>query len=78
MKKTRRRKWGALLAGGAVLPALGNCLPEDYFALSARNVAVALADSILAAAVSPVFDALGLPDGSQLVDDSADSADSGE
>ena len=73
MKNTRRKRWAALLLSGSVLPVLGTCLPENYFALSARTVSVAIADSILAAVVSPVFDTLGLADGSQFADDSQDS-----
>ena len=78
MKSTRRRKWAALLASGTILPVFGNCLPEDYFALSARGVAVAIADSILAVAVSPIFDALNLPDGSQLLEESPGTGDTGD
>jgi len=72
MKSTRRKRWAALLLSGSVLPVLGTCLPEDYFAFSARAVSVAIADSILAAAVSPVFETLGLANGSQFTDDSQD------
>ncbi len=62
MKSTQRKRWAALLLSGSVLPVLGTCSPEDYFALSARAVSVAVADSILATAISPIFDALGLPE----------------
>ena len=62
MINTRSRKWAALFVAGSLLTPFGNCLPENYFALSARNVAVALADNILAVAVNPVFEALfGMP-----------------
>lgn len=52
---TRHRR---LLAWGATLTLLGGCLPDNYFALSARNVAVAIADSLLGMAFTPLFDTI--------------------
>ncbi len=55
-RNTRR---AVLLAVGAYLTLLGSCLPENYFALSARRIAVDLADSLVGIAVAPVFDLVG-------------------
>ena len=58
-----RRKYAAVLTGGVVFLSAANCLPEEYFALSARNIAVFFADQILQATiVDPLLDALNLPD----------------
>ncbi|MBI4716209.1 MAG: hypothetical protein HY763_00230 [Planctomycetes bacterium] len=62
MLRLQRRKVTTLLAGGITLTAIGRCLPEEYFALSARNIAVAVADGIIATTfVIPLFEALDLP-----------------
>lgn len=78
MSGIRRKKWMTLLVSGSVLPLFGSCLPENYFALSARAVVVTLADSVLAGAVSPIFDAFGFDDGSTGTDGTGDSNISGD
>ncbi|MFQ5462042.1 MAG: hypothetical protein ACE5E5_05375 [Phycisphaerae bacterium] len=55
----RDTRWAVLLAVGAYLSVLGGCLPEDYLALSARGIAVDLANSLVGIAVAPVFDLVG-------------------
>lgn len=47
-----------LVTVGGYLALLGGCLPEDYFILSGRSLAVAVADTLLAAAVTPLFDVI--------------------
>ena len=54
MKSTRLAKRTALLLSGLLLPAFGGCLPDNYFALSARNITVAIADSLVAAWALPL------------------------
>ena len=55
-----KRGWRTLLLGGSLMVTLeGGCLPEDYFALTARSAAVLVADSLIATALSPLFEALG-------------------
>ena len=61
MKIMRRKKWAALLMSGAFLTQSGICLPEDYFALTARATFVTVVDSLVAAAIAPIFDSLGIP-----------------
>lgn len=47
-----------VVVGGVSLAAFGGCLPDGYLALSAQNVAVAVADGFLGLLVTPIFDAL--------------------
>ena len=56
---------------GSSVFLLGPCLPEDYFLLAGRNIAVAIADGLLTLAVTPVFDALGIAD---VIDDDDNGA----
>lgn len=62
MKCLRRRLKSALLVGGMLYStAVLKCLPEDYFALSARSFAVGLANNLLTAVVIlPIYEAIGL------------------
>ncbi len=63
MKRVQRvRRLFTVLASGVLLQAA--CLPENYFALSARRVAVTLADSLIALALQPVIETIssGLED----------------
>lgn len=62
MKNTRWNRRLAKLTTGAILTgfALGPCLPDNFFANSARNVAVTITDSLLATAIAPFLDALGV------------------
>lgn len=69
MKSTRLAKRTALLMSGLLLPVFGACLPDNYFALSARNITLAIADSLVGAAVNPFLASL------QLSDDQADTTD---
>lgn len=65
MKRIQRvRRLSTVLASGVLLQFAGSCLPEDYFALSARRVAVTLADSLIALAIRPVIETIstGLED----------------
>ncbi|UCE59412.1 MAG: hypothetical protein JSU63_18460 [Phycisphaerales bacterium] len=62
MEHTRHKKWAALLAAGLLFGNFGTCLPEDYLALSVRSISVTIADSILAAAISPILDAINPDD----------------
>ena len=65
MNSRRGRKWACLLLGGSLMALPDKCLPEDYFAFSARGVAVALANTLVATAVSPLFNAINdITDGS--------------
>ncbi len=43
------------------LASTPSCLPENYFALSARNIAVAFADTVLGTLVEPVLDTIDPP-----------------
>ncbi|MCO6438830.1 MAG: hypothetical protein J5J06_17175 [Phycisphaerae bacterium] len=45
-----------LLVWGTSLTLLGGCLPDNYFALTTRNVAVAITDGLISLALSPLFD----------------------
>ena len=42
--------------------AFGACLPEDYFARTGRALSVAVADSLVSSALTPLFEALGVDD----------------
>ena len=56
MKRVQRfRKHFTILASGGFLLGVGSCLPENYFAITARQVSVALADSLVALAIRPVI-----------------------
>ncbi len=63
MKRVRNPRRLVLLACGSMLPVFGSCLPENYFALSARSFAVVLADGLLAQAVTPFFEAIMIDQG---------------
>ena len=67
MTRHRFVKKTILIAVGGYVALLGGCLPEDYFAASGRSIAVAVADTLLAAAVTPFFNLILPPvdDGSE-------------
>jgi hypothetical protein len=79
MKCVRNAKRAALLMSGLLWQSFGGCLPENYLALSARNVSVAIADSLLGLAVNPFLASLQTtldetaPMGTTGADDSADT-----
>ena len=50
--------------------SLGGCLPEDFFALTARQVSLAIADSVVSTVLGTVF--AGLPDINVGTGDAAD------
>lgn len=68
MKSVRRSFVGSMIGVGVLFGSVGSCLPEDYFAQTARSLSVTLADSLLSAALTPVFEAIGESTG--LVDSS--------
>ena len=55
MKRAWRSKVAGLLGGGIVFLSVGNCLPKDYWASSAQNFTIAVADSILARIALPIL-----------------------
>lgn len=69
MKRVRQGRRLAFILSSSVLPCCGYCLPEDYIAMSARGLSVALADTLLTVAVSPLFEAIG----QQAQDDEGDA-----
>jgi len=56
---TRNARRAVFLAFGAYLSVFGGCLPENYFALTARQVAVSLANGLVGVAVAPALDLVG-------------------
>lgn len=62
MKSIRRKIVGSMIGVGVLYGAFGACLPEDYFARTARALSVAVADSLVSSALTPVFEALGVDD----------------
>lgn len=72
-KCLHRRQRIILCLCGGMLPLLGSCLPKDYFALSARAVAVSIANTLVASAVSPIYDALGVSSGSSSDSNTSDT-----
>jgi hypothetical protein len=75
MRKMNGTRYRRLLAWGATLSLLGGCLPENYFALSARNVAVAITDSLLGLALAPLFGTIAPPSNGN--DNANDNANDG-
>ena len=58
MKRIQRvRRLSTILASGVLLQAA--CLPENYFALSARRVSVTVADSLILLAIQPLLETIG-------------------
>ena len=60
MKRHKASYIPAVLCG-SLLASSPTCLPEDYFALSARNIAVAFADTVLGNLVTPLFNQIDPP-----------------
>lgn len=73
MKQIRRNLYASVGGLGLMFGFGGTCLPDNYFALTARNLTVAVADSLVEIAVAPFFDALA-PD-SGTTDDTTDADD---
>ncbi len=62
MKSVRRKIVGSMIGVGVLFGGTGACLPEDYFARTARALSVAVADALLSSALTPVFEAIGAED----------------
>lgn len=72
MKRRSVMRWcaGGLL--GSTMIAQGYCLPEDYWALSGRNAAVALTDALLLQYVFlPIAEGLGIETEDPILDPNA-------
>lgn len=70
MRITRGKKIAATLVAASMGQTLGGCLPEDFFALTGRQVSLAIADSILSTVFNTVF-----PELPPLADGAGDAAD---
>lgn len=71
MKQIRRKFYTSLGGLGLLFGLEGTCLPENYFALTARNISVSVADSLVQALTAPFFDALAGDSGT--TDDATDT-----
>jgi len=57
VKRLKTTYYPAILLGSFLASAPG-CLPDNYLALSARNIAVSVADTVLGVLVQPVLDTI--------------------
>lgn len=74
MTSIRRKIVGSMIGVGVLYGAFGVCLPEDYFARTGRALSVAVADSLVSSALTPLFEALGVDDSTG---DDGDNGDAG-
>ncbi len=59
--KRQKKNYIPAILLGSCLASSPTCLPDNYFALSVRNIAVSFADTVLGTLVAPVLDTIDPP-----------------